>query len=118
MSYEFKQKSINPHFNDVFDVEPQDVLSNISDLKLIDVREPSEFTGELGHIDGSELVVLSTLPEKLSSLSQTKPIVFICRSGSRSAQASAFALSKGLTKTYNMRGGMILWNQLSLPIQK
>ncbi len=117
MQYEFKNKAANPSFPQINDVTPQEVLEASHQLKLIDVREISEFSGELGHISQSELIVLSTLPAKLASIPKDKPIVFICRSGGRSAQAAAFAQSEGLTNVYNMKGGMLLWNQLNQPIE-
>lgn len=118
MAYEFKTKSINPNFSDIEDVTPQEVLEATKDLKLVDVREEFEYTGELGHVPDSELIILGSLPKKINSLPQDKPIVFICRSGNRSAQAASFAKSKGFTEAYNMIGGMLLWNQLLLPTEK
>ena len=118
MSYEFKNKSTNPHFMEVEDVTPQEVSESSQQLKLVDVREVSEFTGELGHAPNSELIVLSTLPEKLKTLPKDKTIVFICRSGGRSAQAAAYAKQQGYSQVHNMLGGMLLWNQLQLPTEK
>ena len=118
MTYEFKIKTANPHFPQIEDVTPQEVLNATTELKLVDVREVSEYTGELGHAPATELVVLSTLPEKINALPKDRSIVFICRSGGRSAQAAAFAKSQGFTDVYNMIGGMLLWNQLQLPTEK
>ena len=118
MTYSFKSKTVNPHFPDVFDVNPQEVLDSAQELNLIDVREVPEFTSELGHVPGSKLVVLSTIPQNLQSFLGEKPVVFICRSGNRSAQAASFAKANGLTNVYNMQGGMLLWNQMQLPIEK
>lgn len=118
MPYEFKIKSTNPHFQQIEDVTPQEVLEAAKELILIDVREISEYNGELGHAPNSELMVLSSLPAKIKSLPKDKPIVFICRSGGRSAQAAAFAKSEGYTQVYNMTGGMLLWNQLLFPTEK
>lgn len=118
MSYEFINKSINPHFAGVTDVTPQEVLNNTAQLKLVDVREVSEYNGELGHAPQTELIVLSTIPEKIGTLPKDKTIVFICRSGGRSAQATAYAQQMGFTNVYNMQGGMLLWNQLQLPVEK
>lgn len=117
MEYEFKNKTTNPNFPHIEDVTPQEVLEASRLLNLIDVREVSEYTGELGHAPNAELVVLSTLPAKIKSLPSDKPIVFICRSGGRSAQATAFAKSEGFSNVYNMKGGMLLWNQLQLPTE-
>ena len=115
MFYEFKNPVPNPNFEGVSDVTPEEVNENTSKLFLVDVREEHEYVGELGHAAGAQLVVLSTIPEKLNSLPRDKTVVFICRSGGRSAQATAFAQQEGFTNVYNMRGGMLLWNQLSLP---
>jgi rhodanese-related sulfurtransferase len=118
MSYKFKHTSPNPHFAEVVDVFPQEVLENKTHLKLIDVRETTEFNGELGHAPTSELVVLNTIPIEIERLPKDQTIVFICRSGGRSSQAAAFALSKGFKDVYNMQGGMLAWNNLMLPTEK
>ena len=118
MTYDFKIKSSNPNFPQIEDVTPQEVLEASKELKLIDVREVSEYTGVLGHVPNTELMVLSALPNKINTLPKDIPIVFICRSGGRSAQATAFAKSEGFTQVYNMMGGMLLWNQLQLPTEK
>lgn len=118
MSYKFKHTSQNPHFTEVTDVFPQEVLENKTHLKLIDVRETSEFNGELGHAPTAELVVLNTIPAEIERLPKDQTIVFICRSGGRSSQAAAFAMSKGFTDVYNMQGGMLAWNSLMLPTEK
>ncbi len=118
MYYNFSNKKLNPFFSDVDDVDPSEVHKNSNLLKLIDVRQPEEFTGELGHVPFSELISLSNLTSKADSLPKDKSIVFICRSGARSAQAASYAKSIGYTNVYNMAGGMILWNELKLPTEK
>jgi hydroxyacylglutathione hydrolase len=93
----------------------QDVVG----FELIDVRGPDEFTGELGHIDHAKLVTLGPdLESYLASADKEKEILFICRSGARSANATLYALDLGFKKVYNMAGGMIEWNGLSLPVKK
>lgn len=108
----------NPTIEGVFDIHPEEVLRFVGRLKLIDVRQPEEFTGELGHIAESELIPMEHLPEKLPSLDRNLAIVFICRSGARSGRATAFAHSLGFDTVYNMKGGMLFWNDLQLPIVK
>lgn len=115
---EFASKTENPHFENVFDIDPSEVLKLKDQIKLIDVRQPEEYTGELGHIAGAELLVLNTLPENLNRIPQDQTVVFTCRSGGRSAQAAAFAKSQGFEHVYNMQGGMLLWNQLQLPVER
>lgn len=116
MPYIFKTKSNNPQFNNVEDVTPEEVLKSAKELVLIDVREVSEFNG--GHVPGSDLIVLSTIEKHIQELPKDKSIVFICRSGSRSAHAAAFAKASGFTHVYNMIGGILLWSQLQFPIEK
>ncbi|MCB0407862.1 MAG: rhodanese-like domain-containing protein [Bdellovibrionales bacterium] len=111
---EFKTKIKNPNFPAVTDISPEDVVSHKTKVRLIDVRRPDEYEGELGHIPGAELLTLDYLPQKISELPKDETIVFICRSGQRSGQATAFALENGFKDVYNMKGGMLLWNELNL----
>jgi rhodanese-related sulfurtransferase len=115
---EFTSKSENPHFPEVWDLDPKEIQSKTAKVVLIDVRRPDEFTGELGHIPGSSLLTLDQLPAKIDSLPKDKTIVFVCRSGARSAQAASFALESGFTDVYNLRGGMLLWNECGFETEK
>ena len=88
-------------------------------LRLIDVRRPDEFVGELGHIAGAQLVTLGPELEKwMAKADRTEEIVFICRSGGRSGQATLMAKEKGFQFAVNMQGGMIRWNELRFETQK
>ena len=49
-----------------------------------------------------------------NEIPKDKTVVFVCRSGGRSARATAHALEHGYTNVYNLKGGMILWNELHL----
>lgn len=118
MSLEFKSKSQNPMFSQVIDIAPQDVLDFKNQIVLIDVREPQEFVGELGHIAGSSLIPVGEFTQRIAEVPKDQTVVFICRSGNRSAHAAAFAHEQGYTQIYNMKGGMLLWNQLMLPIER
>ncbi|ASD62377.1 sulfurtransferase [Bdellovibrio bacteriovorus] len=114
----FTSKTENPHFEGIYDIGPAELLQNKANVVMIDVRQPEEYIGELGHVEGSSLMVLDTLPEQLGSLPKDKTVVFICRSGGRSAKATAFAKMNGFEEVYNMQGGMLLWNDLQLPVTK
>ena len=106
------------------------LISNVPTLKvrdphsltqytLIDVRRPEEFVGELGHIEGAQLVTLGADLEKyLQTTSHDKKILFICRSGARSATATLQAQAAGFESVLNMDGGMIYWNEQKFPITK
>lgn len=104
---------------DVPTVHPEDVFSNKNSLLLIDVRREDEYHGELGHVEGAKLYTLGPdLSDFLKSADKNQEIVFLCRSGARSAHATQESQSLGFKKSYNMSGGMIAWNEKKLPIQK
>jgi rhodanese-related sulfurtransferase len=101
----------------VQDIDPNELAAKLGKVTLIDVRQPAEFTGELGHIPGATLVVLDTLPDNVESIPKDKTVVFICRSGARSARAAGFAAQNGIEDCYNLKGGMLMWNQLGLGVE-
>lgn len=91
-------------------------VTDIEGMELVDVRRPDEFNGELGHIEGAVLVTLGPdLESFIAKMDKSKTVLFICRSGMRSANATLFAKQLGFEKVYNMNGGMMLWNQLGFP---
>lgn len=79
---------------------------------LVDVREAYELEGPEGKIEGA---IRATLGDELSlflkSADKTKSYAFICRSGCRSAKACEFAYAHGIQKAYNLKGGMLAWNE-------
>ena len=111
MSGVFSNPQSNPDFPGVVDITPEEVNEKLNDVVLIDVRRPDEYEGELGHIPNAELIVLDTIPQRSQDIPKDKPVVLICRSGRRSAQASQFLSEQGYDNTYNLFGGMILWNE-------
>ena len=124
---EFKTAAVHPELENVMNIDANELASKmvpgaaaLADaplMLLIDVRMPQEYTGELGHIKGTKLIPLPTLPDHLSELPKDATIVFICKSGGRSAQASAFAHSHGFEQTFNLKGGMLQWNEQRLPVE-
>jgi rhodanese-related sulfurtransferase len=56
---------------------------------LVDVREPDEW--QQGHAAGAQHLRLGHLAARLASLPRHSEVLFICRSGNRSARATAFA---------------------------
>lgn len=83
-------------------------------IKLIDVRTPAEVAR--GKITGSENLPLHVIPLKVDEFSSNDTIIFYCQTGARSAQACAFMTSKGVDNVYNLRGGIVTWAQMGLPV--
>lgn len=102
--------------DDVPEITPEDLLPVKTEVTLIDVRRPDEFTGPLSHIPGAQLITLGPdLDRYLESADKDAEIVFICRSGARSGRATLQARALGFEKSVNLQGGMILWNEKNLP---
>lgn len=99
------------------EIHPSEVKKKMNDegYKLVDVRGADEFTGELGHVEGAELITLGDeLSTWLKEQDKNSKIIFICRSGGRSGRATEEAMSLGINDSINMTGGMLLWNELNL----
>lgn len=115
---EFKNLLSNQHNENCFDVTCEEVLQNIENIQLIDVRTPKEFKGELGHINGASLQVLDQLEESLKTLNKEITTVFVCRSGGRSTKATLLAKEIGFKDCFNMQGGMLAWNERGYEISR
>jgi molybdopterin/thiamine biosynthesis adenylyltransferase/rhodanese-related sulfurtransferase len=87
--------------------ELKEKLENGEDIILIDVREPVEY--EINRIEGSKLIPLSKLPEKVNELDQTREIVLYCKMGGRSARGVQLLRELGFTRVKNLAGGIDAW---------
>ncbi len=87
---------------------PADV-SDLSQFRILDVREPKEFTGELGHLDGADLVPLATLARGVANWPRDARLLVVCRSGRRSNRACGELTRMGFTNVANLAGGMLAW---------
>ena len=89
-------------------------MQTSGEVIMIDVRTDVEFAQ--GAIKGSKHLPLHMLPLMSDQLEHEKPMVLICRSGARSAQAYAFLAQKGFDNVYNLRGGVMGWAQAGLAL--
>lgn len=98
------------------EIEPQWVAEHLSEVAILDVRDPDEFNNGLGHIDGAKLMPLGNLKDSTDAVQQDKPVVTVCQSGSRSGQATVILRKAGIDRVANLRGGMLEWNHAGLPV--
>lgn len=103
-------------FAGIWEIEPHWVEEHLKELQLVDVREPAEFEGPLGHLPDALLLPLGRLQEEQWRLSPQRPIVTICRAGGRSAQATVILQRAGFTKVANLAGGMLRWRDQGLAV--
>jgi sulfur dioxygenase len=104
-------------FAGLWEIEPQALEDVASGVQIVDVREPAEFTGSLGHIRCATLIPLAELQARLPELDRARPVVTVCRSGTRSAQAAVLLGKAGLTQVANLAGGMLRWRAGGHPVQ-
>ena len=83
----------------------------------IDVRNPGEISRE-GRIPGTTLVPLDNLLQNPWKYLKADNVVFVCSEGVRSALACDLAAAMGLTRIYNLEGGIIEWAAKGYPIEK
>lgn len=88
-------------------------------VAVIDVRGPDEFSGSLGHIAGAVNLPLGELAERLSDIKAPgdAPVILVCRTDRRSADAAAILRDAGFRDARVLRGGMERWNRHRLPVE-
>ena len=96
-------------FAGIWEIDPHGLEEHARDVQILDVREPNEFTGPPGHIRGAVLIPLGMLAERAGELAKDRPIVAVCRAGSRSAQATTILREAGFSDVANLAGGMLRW---------
>ncbi len=90
---------------------------DVKRYRVVDVREPDEWAGELGHIPQAELVPLAGVERAASEWKADQPILLVCRSGRRSARAGEALLKMGFRDVTNLEGGMLAWNRFKRPVE-
>ena len=108
-------------FGGVWEIQPGALQERIAgaragEIQVIDVREPHEFSDALGHVPGARSLPLSQLGARLGEIDRARPVVAVCRSGARSAQATVLLRKAGLEQVANLAGGMLRWRAESLPV--
>ena len=96
-------------FAGVWEIDPYGLEEHAGELQILDVREPDEFTGPLGHIAGAVLIPLGELADRAGELAKDRPVVAVCRAGGRSAQAVNLLQQAGFARLANLNGGMLRW---------
>ena len=99
--------------------ELKSLIDSKADYILVDVREAEEL--EHGMIPTAKHIPLAQIPDaleypKMFGLSKEKKIIFHCRSGSRSATATALALEKGF-QAINYEGSILDWSLIDKNVE-
>lgn len=100
---------------DIPELDVHWLAKHSQEVRIVDVREPDEYVGSLGHIEGSELVPMRTLSSVNRNFDHETPIVLVCRSGRRSGIAAKSLETLGFKRVASLSGGMADWNAAGYP---
>src|SRR5579871_5491524 len=92
------------------EITPRDLKALIDGGKspfILDVRNPEEIL--ICRLDGSTVIPLPDLANRLGELDPSVPMVVHCKSGARSAKAIALLKQQGFTRLSNLSGGILGW---------
>ncbi len=85
------------------------------DVYLVDVRRRAEWNE--GHVAQAAYSFLGSMMQDIGSLPNDKPIVFLCRTGARSAVACSIAQAAGIKDVVNVDGGIVAWKDNGYPVE-
>jgi rhodanese-related sulfurtransferase len=80
---------------------------------IVDVREPNEYTQ--ARVEGAVLLPLGQLNNRFSDLPKDRKLLMMCRTGSRSQNATRFLNQQGYENATNISGGIVAWYNADLP---
>ncbi len=89
--------------NTIDSVSPQSIEKTYSDLNIIDVRKPGEFTAE--HIDGANHHPLDYLNDNMDKLDKNTSYHVHCAGGYRSIITISLLMKNGFSKLTDIAGG-------------
>lgn len=95
-------------------MDPQALAAASGQYQIVDVRYPNEW--EAGHIEGAAHIPADELAERLDELERQRPVVTVCRTGARSAEAASLLRDERFDAE-NLEGGMEAWAAAGLPFR-
>jgi len=99
--------------------EARRLLSENAEIQLVDVRTDGEVSQ--GYISGARHIDFMNWDEftaGVDKLDKTKPVMVYCKVGGRSHKAAVYLSENGFAEIYDMRGGIMAWNEGGKPLIK
>lgn len=97
-------------------------MDDDANVLVIDVRTASEFTGDMGHIEGALNLEAAKLHQKLLALGdeldayKSNHIIVACRTQNRSPKAARLLFQSGFGNLAILDGGMMGWGKAGYPV--
>lgn len=102
-------------------VAPRDLEKVIGKVRVLDVREDSEFEEE-GHIPHASHLYVGYLEEHLRRIEprlvESERVAVTCSVGHRASLAVSILRRHGFAQVDNLLGGMTAWGKLGLPTER
>ena len=104
-------------------IEPEmlaKALDEKADWIILDVRNPDEFSGPMGHIPGARNIPVDQLVSAPSNfgLPPGKRMVMVCLTDKRSGRAAQVLGVTGFGRIFVLRGGMQRWTADHRPVEQ
>ena len=107
---------VRQNYAGLLEIEPEWVADHLDAVRVLDVRQQGELDERLGAIEGAQIIPLNELKTRIAEVSADKPIIAVCHAGTRSGQATVILREAGFANVANLRGGMLLWREMGLPV--
>jgi len=101
----------------LLEIDPEWVAQHLDKVLVLDVREHEELDERLGRIAGAKSIPLGELRARVAEVASDKPVITVCHAGMRSGQATVILRKAGLARVANLKGGMLLWHEMDLPVE-
>jgi rhodanese-related sulfurtransferase len=95
--------------NNVLDITQFEQKLLDTNIVLIDVRSPQEYTQ--GHIEGALNIDFygDNFESEMKAIDQSKTILVYCKSGNRSGKAVSIIAKNNFKNVYDLSGGITNW---------
>jgi len=94
-------------------MDARTVSERLEELQLVDVRQANEW--EAGRIVAALHIPEDDLADRMSELDPARPVVTVCRAGSRSDDAAEYLRGEGFDAS-SLDGGLLAWKWAGLPL--
>jgi len=85
---------------------------------VVDVREPDELAQLAYDVPNLVNIPLGEITQRANEIPKDKPVIVVCRSGGRSAEAVEELKKLGYTNVSSLEGGIYAWQEAGMPVKK
>jgi len=100
----------------LLEIDAEWVAEHLDEVLVVDVRGHAEIGEFGGRIANALEIPLDQLTGRVSEIPRDRPIIAVCHSGMRSGQATVILRDAGIARVANLKGGMLLWREMGLPL--